>query len=102
MEIQYKLSNGTMTIKLCGELDEYTANYTRNALDELLLNNSFMQAVIDLSELEFMDSTGIGVLIGRYKKLKNSKTPIYILNPNNHIEKIFKMSGLYDIMPKIS
>lgn len=102
MEIQYKLSKDTITIKLCGELDEYTANYTRTAMDELLLNHSFMQAVIDLSDLEFMDSTGIGVLIGRYKKLRNAKTPIYISNPSSHIEKIFKMSGLYEIMPKIS
>jgi stage II sporulation protein AA (anti-sigma F factor antagonist) len=49
-----------------------------------------------------MDSTGIGVLIGRYKNLirKNKKT--YISNPNKTIEKIFNMSGLFEIMPKIS
>ena len=49
-----------------------------------------------------MDSTGIGVLIGRYKKLKTNKVPIYICNPSNHVEKIFQMTGLYEIMPKIS
>ena len=64
--------------------------------------SNFNQVIIDLSELEFMDSTGIGVLIGRYKRMKSSNIPIYICNPNNHIEKIFKMTGLYEIMPKIS
>ena len=58
--------------------------------------------IMDFSEVTFMDSTGIGVLIGRYKKLKTKNKPVYIMNPNNHIEKIFKMSGLYEIMPKIS
>lgn len=102
MQIKKKLSNNTLHVMLCGELDEYTANYTRNVLDELIYNNIFTKMIIDLSQLEFMDSTGIGVLIGRYKKLKNKNTPIYICNANSHIEKIFKMSGLYEIMPKIS
>ena len=48
-----------------------------------------------------MDSTGIGVLIGRYKRMKDKDIPIYIANPSKHAEKIFKMTGLYDIMPKI-
>ena len=54
-----------------------------------------------MTDLDFMDSTGIGVLIGRYKKLKGTNTPIYIKNTNSHVEKIFKMSGIYEIMPKI-
>ncbi len=87
---------------MCGELDEYSATYTRNVMDSIFFSTNFLQVVIDLDELEFMDSTGIGVLIGRYKKLKNKQTPIYITNANNQIEKIFKMSGLYEIMPKIS
>ena len=101
MQIKKKLVDNTLHVMLCGELDEYTANYTRNVLDELICANRFTKMIIDLSQLEFMDSTGIGVLIGRYKKLKNKNTPIYITNANIHIEKIFKMSGLYEIMPKI-
>ena len=50
----------------------------------------------------FMDSTGIGVLLGRYKILHNRNKNIYISNPSNAIEKIFRMSGIYEIMPKIS
>ena len=101
MDIQYKIVDSIMNVKLCGELDEYTANYTRTYLDDLFSNNDFSQAIIDLADLDFMDSTGIGVLIGRYKKLRNRHTPIFIANPNNHIDKIFRMSGLYEIMPKI-
>lgn len=102
MEVKYKNNQNVMTIKLCGELDEYSAVYTRNILDQLLSNKKYLQVIFDLQELNFMDSTGIGVLLGRYKKLKNLNTMVYVTNPNNHIEKIFKMSGLYEIMPKIS
>lgn len=102
MQIKKKITNNILHVMLCGELDEYTANYTRNILDDLICSSTFSKMIIDLSQLEFMDSTGIGVLIGRYKKLKTKNKPVYIMNPNNHIEKIFKMSGLYEIMPKIS
>ncbi len=87
---------------MSGELDEYTAQTVRKNLDLLLdTQKSYVQIVIDLSELTFMDSTGVGVLIGRYKKMKERNKPIFITNPSRNAERIFKMSGLYEIMPKI-
>jgi len=96
-----KVHNGIMYMLLCGELDENSAGYIREEMDKNLEKTNFSKVVIDLSELEFLDSTGIGVLIGRYKKLKERNIPIYISNPSKHAEKIFKLTGLYDIMPKI-
>jgi stage II sporulation protein AA (anti-sigma F factor antagonist) len=46
-----------------------------------------------------MDSTGIGLLIGRYKNLKPKGISFYVQNPNPTIDKIFRISGLYGIMP---
>ena len=82
-------------------MDEHSAYNTRIKLDEMFGDNGFKQIIIDLSELDFMDSTGIGVLIGRYKRMKDKNIPIFICNPSPHVEKIFKMTGLYEIMPKI-
>ena len=101
MHIKSKVCNGTLYVVLCGELDEHSASHTRLALDDIFTGGDFPQVIIDLSELEFMDSTGIGVLIGRYKKMRNRNIPIFICNPSKHAEKIFKMTGLYEIMPKI-
>ncbi len=101
MHIKNRLYNGTLYVILCGELDENSASYARVTLDDVFSGGNFKQIIIDLSELEFMDSTGIGVLIGRYKKMKIKKIPIFICNPSRQAEKIFKMTGLYDIMPKI-
>lgn len=101
MNIKSKVYNSTLYVLLCGELDEHSATHTKIVLDEVFSGENFNQIIIDLSELDFMDSTGIGVLIGRYKKMKDRKIPIYITNPSSHAEKIFKMTGLYEIMPKI-
>ena len=102
MEIKFNLINDILYVKMIGELDDYTASYTRNILDEGFISYSFDKVVYDLSELEFVDSSGIGVLIGRYKVLKSKNKPIFITNPSKTIEKIFKMSGIFEIMPKIS
>lgn len=101
MQIKSKVYNHTLYVVLCGELDEHSATHTRITLDDVFGGGDFNQIIIDLSELAFMDSTGIGVLIGRYKKMKERNIPIFICNPSTHAEKIFKITGLYEIMPKI-
>lgn len=101
MKLKSKLYNGTLYLILSGELDENSSKYTRYEMDKTFQENNFKQIIIDLSELEFMDSTGIGVLIGRYNLMKEKNIPIYICNPSKHVEKIFKMTGLYELMPKI-
>lgn len=101
MEIKTRLYKNNLYLTLNGELDENSAIYTRETLDGILDKESYNQVVVDLNELEFMDSTGIGVMIGRYKKLKQKDIPLYLINPNKHIDKIFEMTGLYRIMPKL-
>ena len=101
MKIEHFKKSSELHVKLCGELDEHSAVYFREEMDKVFASGIFKQIIIDLSELEFMDSTGIGVLIGRYKKMKDRHIPMYICNPSSHAEKIFKMTGLYELMPKI-
>ena len=101
MEIKSRIYKNALYLSLKGELDENTATYTRETLDTLLDSENFGQVIIDLGELEFMDSTGVGIMIGRYKKLKDKNVGIYLTNPNKHIDKIFEMPGLYKIMPKL-
>ena len=102
MNIKYRNYNNVLYVMLDGELDEHTAKETSKTLDDVFMSTLSKQIILDLSEMKFMDSTGIGVLIGRYKKMKNRGVSIFISNPSYHAEKIFKLTGLYEIMPKIS
>lgn len=102
MVIDAIVKDEVLNISLKGELDEYSASYTRNYLDNAIKSNSYNYVVFDMDGLEFMDSTGIGVLLGRYKLIKTKHKEIYIANPKPVVEKIIKMSGIYEIMPKIS
>ena len=101
MEIKYKKSQSSLTVYVYGELDECSASKAKCMLDKLLLDNINSESVVfDLSGLSFMDSTGIGLLIGRYKKLKQFNIPTYISGASVATEKVIELAGLYKIMPK--
>ena len=104
MEIKYTTNNNELTAKLYGELDEYTAEYVRISLDTLLADMSFVdnaKVILDFSHVNFMDSTGIGVLLGRYKKFAKRKITLCIANPTAHVDRILKMSGIYNLVPLV-
>ncbi len=101
MEIKYKNKSNSLTFYIYGELDECSASNAKNYLDKIINDNLNTQKVIfDLSGLSFMDSTGIGLLIGRYKKLKQFNLPSFITGASCQTEKVIEISGLYKIMPK--
>lgn len=90
-----------MIFSLVGELDEHSASIVRRKMDEYIENNDFDAVVLDLNKLSFMDSTGIGVVIGRYKLLQKKRKKMYVRNPSATVDKIFNMSGMYGIISKI-
>ena len=99
MEVTFSFQAKTLVVHLIGELDEHAAEYARRAIDNAIEGKSFSAVIFDLSRLAFMYSTGIGVLIGRYKLLRSKHCPVYVKNPSPTINKIFTMAGLYEIMP---
>ena len=101
MKIIHKTVGTTLYIGLSGELDESAAVQTRAALDKLIEDFNNTKLVLDMSDLKFMDSTGVGVLLGRYKKLKAKGASMLIASPSPTVDKILTLSGIYDIMPKI-
>ncbi len=101
MDVRYKKDYDTLTVYIYGEVDECSASNAKNILDKLLIDNLNTNKVIfDLSGLTFMDSTGIGLLIGRYKKLKDFGIPSYITGASLSTEKVLGLSGIFKIMPK--
>ncbi len=101
MQIKSFVKSNTLFLQLFGEMDEYTAQKARVECDRLIDSMSFVQKiVIDLSEIKFMDSTGIGFLIGRYKKASRLNIALYVANPNFAADKILSLSGIYSIIPK--
>lgn len=105
MEITYKNIDDTVIACLSGELDEFTAEHVRLSLDTILKDMESIgsaKLILDFSKVSFMDSTGIGVLLARYNKFCKNGIAIAIKNATGHVDKILKMSGIYNIMPKLA
>ena len=101
MHVSGYVKDRTLYINLSGEMDECSSRDARTHCDRLIDENvAAKKIIINLSEVAFMDSTGIGFLIGRYKKANRMNVPLYIQKPNFAADKILNLSGIYSLIPK--
>ena len=92
------LDGGVLTIKISGEIDHHTAKSIRENADRDIFFHRVKNTVIDLSEVDFMDSSGIGVIVGRYKKLDALGGEVVIINICSQVDKILEISGIKKII----
>ena len=98
----YEKKKNTLTVKLRGELDHSVAAGVRAELDELILDLGVRRLVFDLNGLEFMDSSGIGLIIGRYKLMARRGGSVAVRGPGRRVDRIFQMSGLYQLVERLA
>ncbi|MBP5661686.1 MAG: anti-sigma factor antagonist [Clostridia bacterium] len=85
-------------IKINGELDHHSAETVRKYLDRAILKSGDHDILLDLTELTFMDSSGVGVLLGRYKLF--AARHLFLTGANEEIDRLIRLSGLYTVMPQ--
>ncbi len=98
MECKYQLKDGCMRISMLKEVDHHCAEQLRREADLLIGAYHIRRLIFDFSGTEFMDSSGIGVLIGRCKNMGYSGGEVLAEHLNERIQKIFIVSGLHKII----
>ncbi len=94
--------NGVLHFYFEGELDEHAARQIRRRIDAFIDENAAAEsAVFHLTHVTFMDSTGIGFFIGRYKKLAVYSIPAYFADVGCEADKVLSLSGVYTVVPKL-
>ena len=96
--LQYKPLGECVTVVVAGELDHYAAPQIRRMLDELIRDQTVTDMVLDLENLTFMDSSGIGVLLGRLRILQARGGSLSVKNMQPSVEKLFRLSGLQRVI----
>ena len=100
MECIYVPKDKQLTLKIAEEIDENSTDKLRRKIDNEITRFLPRKVIFDFSNVSFMDSAGIGMLIGRYKLVKLLGGKVEIANINSSIRKIFEMSGIFRIIPE--
>lgn len=98
MEQHYTIEGIKMVYFMPKEIDHHQAEELNKKMDYLIETNQIRNLILDFSNTEFMDSSGIGVIIGRSKKISYFGGEIYAVNLSERMKKIFLASGLHRII----
>ena len=96
--LQFKPVGPSLTVVIAGELDHCAAPQIRQRLDDLLTDPTVTHLTLDLENLTFMDSSGIGVLLGRLRALQMRGGTMSVKNMQPPVEKLFRLSGLQRVI----
>ena len=96
--MKYEVQENCLTIFLPGELDHHNAEEIRKRSDYLIDQNHIRYVIFDFTDTTFMDSSGIGVIMGRYKRIYMLGGEVCAVHANERMKKILTMSGVTRIM----
>lgn len=98
MEEMYTVKDNCLFVMMPKEMDHHKADTIRMKIDEYLLDHKAQNVIFDFENTRFMDSSGIGLIVGRYKKVSCFGGKIVAMHVNARIQKILLMSGLKDMI----
>lgn len=94
LNVQMLIKKNILYVRLDGELDQHTVDNLRVRVTELIEKYHIKYLVLNFNKLQFMDSSGVGFIIGRCNRLKREKGQVILCSLNENIKRIIQLSGL--------
>ncbi|WP_026694759.1 anti-sigma F factor antagonist [Peribacillus kribbensis] len=98
LEIEQEIRDNILCIRLSGELDHHSAEDLKNRASTAIVKHNIRHIILNLEELSFMDSSGLGVVMGRYKQIKQNHGEMIVCAISPPVKRLFEMSGLLKIV----
>lgn len=95
---EFQVIDNCLMVRLPEEVDHHRAAYICENADKYILRNDVHHIVFDFEDTRFMDSSGIGIIMGRYRKISCFGGHVYAIHVDRQIRRIFKMSGLNQVV----
>ncbi len=92
--ISFTKEDRALVVKIDGDIDHHTSIEMKDKIDDAYKKMRAKNIIFDFTSVSFMDSSGIGMVIGRYKNAKQQGGQVFVINVNSHLSKIFEISGL--------
>ncbi len=97
MEINFEMTDDILAAVLSGELDHHSSADVRTAVDKAMDTFRVKHLILDFSRVTFMDSSGIGVVLGRYNKVQERGGRLFVSGADTYIHRILEMAGVFTI-----
>lgn len=98
MATSYEMKGNTLWVQLEGELDHHLAQQVKRKCQMMMVVYPIENIGFDFLKTDFMDSSGVGMIMGRYQEVHALGGHIYTKNINRNIDRIMTISGLYKII----
>ncbi len=98
MEEFFKVNGTDLTVLVPPELDHYNAEKIKKGSDRLIQSSNIRRVIFDFRKTHFMDSSGIGMIMGRYKNMRFMGGAVIAVHVNDRIQRILTLSGVYKVI----
>lgn len=98
METMLIAKHRMIVMKIYGEIDHHTAGGIRKELEKEIKRTGAVNIALDFGNVTFMDSSGIGMIIGRYKTVKSLGGYIILYDVSESVNRLLRMSGVSDLV----
>ena len=92
--LNFDFNDGVLRVAIVGEINHHSAVFVRQEIDEKIQELRPQNLVLDLADAPFMDSSGFGLIMGRYQRMQELGGTLTVANPSAGHQKIFELAGL--------
>ena len=98
MSVELRLTEDKLTAVLNGEIDHHTGRALRDAIDKKISQTKPSELILDFSGVTFMDSSGIGLILGRYRWMQDLGGSVRITHISSGLEQLLVLSGIHKLV----
>ncbi|MCF8563675.1 anti-sigma F factor antagonist [Alicyclobacillus tolerans] len=99
MALESNTIDGVLVIRLAGDLDHHAAEDIRNEIESQLEQTRYRYLVLSFRGIDFMDSSGLGLILGRYRSVAQRGGKMALCEVNSPLQRLFELSGILKILP---
>lgn len=99
MHVELEAVRDTLMARIKGEIDLAVADELRDIIDERLKKEKFKSVILDLGGVSFIDSSGLGFILGRYKRITGQGGKMFIVRARPSVSRILEVSGIKKLIP---
>lgn len=98
MYLKFEKKNNTLIANLIGELDHHSAEEVRVKIDDRVEREKVQRLILNFGGVTFMDSSGIGVVVGRFKRMTARGGALCVVDVSRGVNRVFELSGLFKVI----